>query len=78
VQQVLPVGFSHRGRMFVEETLNIHAYRLDRSARYRVAKIGSPNAAPATKLRQNGILSDTIAWISSIGRFWNSSKRTAP
>ena len=28
-QQMPPVGFANRGRMFVEETLNIHAYRLD-------------------------------------------------
>ena len=28
-QQMPPVGFPNRGRMFVEEALNIHAYRLD-------------------------------------------------
>ena len=28
-QQMPPIGFPNRGRVFVEETLNIHAHRLD-------------------------------------------------
>jgi len=75
LQQMPPVGLPDRGRMFVEETLNIHAHRLDPSARYRVANIGPCTAPRATKLRGKRISGDTIAWISSTRRFWNSSRR---
>jgi hypothetical protein len=40
-QQMPPIGFPNRGRVFVEETLNIHAHRLDPKPRYRVAKMSS-------------------------------------
>jgi hypothetical protein len=75
-QQMAPVGLTDRGRVFIEEALNVHAHRLAPSVRYPVANIRPPRIRCATKLRNTGVFDNNVAWISWIGRFWNSSNRT--